>query len=227
LVLVSSTRSSPYKSLTDIIPSPPSIVDGKKKGEPDYNWKVEEGQDFVANGGIVVTPKLIVFQNTVGGISPPPLGASALSSFDIEYSWNWAINDPGGMTLGSSTGVSAGKLFVGGLSYLADGTAVYETEFMQLDLLALNGLPPGIPLMKLRESPTLASTGKTSIRALPDGNFLIDNFFDVFLELSLDDGQSWIPGSGAFHFETTPEPSSLVLVAIAGAIAAWVRRRRS
>src|SRR5207244_12557307 len=66
------------------------------------------------------------------------------------------------------------------------------------------GLPAGV---MIRESPTRASTGKTSIRQVPGGN-MIGSFFDVFPEISLDGGQSWTPASsGAARVDMHHDPS--------------------
>jgi hypothetical protein len=62
--------------------------------------------------------------------------------------------------------------------------------------LSGGSLPPG---MMIRESPTLASTGQTTITDLGGGQFRIDSFFDVFTELSLDGGQSWSPSNSSQH----------------------------
>jgi hypothetical protein len=72
------------------------------------------------------------------------------------------------------------------------GFTFYDTELLQLDISG-GGLPQD---MRLRESPTRQSTGKTAISPAPGGGFIIDSFFDVFTELSLDGGQSWTPSSG-------------------------------
>lgn len=66
------------------------------------------------------------------------------------------------------------------------GFTSYDTEMLQLDIS--NGLPAG---MQIRESPTLKSMGTTTITPAPGGGFAIDSFFDVFTELSLDNGLSW------------------------------------
>ncbi len=72
----------------------------------------------------------------------------------------------------------------------SDGSLHYDTELLQLDLSG-GSLPSG---MRLRESPTLQSTGTTKIRKIDSSNaYRIDSFFDVFLELSSDGGQSWRP----------------------------------
>ena len=73
------------------------------------------------------------------------------------------------------------------------GFTYYDTEMLQLDISG--GSLPGN--MRLRESPTLASTGKTAIAPAPGGGFVVSSFFDVFTELSLDDGATWSPSTSA------------------------------
>jgi hypothetical protein len=92
---------------------------------------------------------------------------------------------------------------------------IINTEMLQLDISG-GGLPGGV---RIRESPTLASMGKTTILAdTPSGPFHIDSFFDVFTELSIDGGQTWIPSGSAMHIVgNTPEPSS-VMLALLGAL---------
>ncbi len=68
------------------------------------------------------------------------------------------------------------------------GTSTFDTEMLQLNL---SGNSP-LGAFRLRESPTKISAGKHTIR--PKGtNFEISSFFDVFLDLSVDNGASWIP----------------------------------
>ena len=67
-------------------------------------------------------------------------------------------------------------------------TRFFDTEMLQLDI-------SGGPLM-IRESPTLPSLGRTAITDL-GGMYRIDSFFDVFTELSLDGGQTWLPSTDA------------------------------
>jgi hypothetical protein len=93
---------------------------------------------------------------------------------------------------------------------------VFDMEMLSLNL---NGLLGGAQPFMLRESPTLASTGKTTITQQPGGLYRIDSFFDVFTEMSIDGGATWAQGVGV------PEPSALALVAAACAGLFAVRRR--
>jgi hypothetical protein len=47
--------------------------------------------------------------------------------------------------------------------------------------------------IRLRESPTKASLGRTSVRPDPNGGYRIGSFFDIFTEISTDGGQTWLP----------------------------------
>jgi hypothetical protein len=72
----------------------------------------------------------------------------------------------------------------------------------------------------LRESPTLQSTGITTLTSLGGGQYEIGSFFDVFTELSLDGGATWAQAEFA-----VPEPVALTLAGWA-AIGLAVASRR-
>jgi hypothetical protein len=104
-----------------------------------------------------------------------------------------------------------------------------------IELTAISPTDPGgavtsgVPLMILRESPTLASTGQHTLTTLPDGSFQIDSFFDVFTEISLDGGGTFYPADAPLRMTltgVTPEPTTVSLALVAAAGCALVRRRR-
>jgi hypothetical protein len=82
----------------------------------------------------------------------------------------------------------------------------------------------------IRESPTRASTGKTSITDIGGGMYHIDSFFDVFTELSIDGGATWIPKSGLrgtpVYLGGVPEPSTIALAMLSLIGAVGIGRRR-
>lgn len=97
-------------------------------------------------------------------------------------------------------------------------TRFFDTEMLQLDISGAGGM------LLIRESPTLPSLGRTDITDLGGGMWAIDSFFDVFTELSLDGGQSWIPSDGFTRMTLIPAPGAIALAA-AGLFGAARRRR--
>lgn len=131
---------------------------------------------------------------------------------------------PGGAGPGPSISYPATMSFFDVFTEISlDGsTSFYDTEMLSL---SLEGVYPSIGAFKIRESPTLPSLGKYSVETLPSGQYHIDSFFDVFTELSLDGGESWIPSQGPSHLTIVPEPSAIVLLALGALLAALGRRR--
>ncbi len=98
-------------------------------------------------------------------------------------------------------------------NHQSGNTQFFDAEMLQLDIGG-GDLPPGV---LLRESPTLPSLGQTTIEDLGGGLYRIESFFDIFTELSLDNGSTWIPGDGAARvtLQLIPEPASASLVGAA------------
>lgn len=141
-------------------------------------------------------------------------GASTDSPFTISYELKFG---DGGEDSGQAVGIVDPNR----------GGQNYDAEWMNFHV---HGLPPGEPWIdfELRESPTITSPGHVTVDPLPGGLFRIDSFFDIFTEISIDGGQTWVPGSGPMHLTSIPEPSSLILATL-GLIgfATWVNRRKS
>jgi PEP-CTERM motif len=112
-----------------------------------------------------------------------------------------------------------------------NSTGFFDLELTSLDLIGSAG-----PVsFSIRESPTLVSSGRMQVTDVGGGDFRIDSFFDVFTEISLNNGQSWQPAQGPpVHFQSDtygvtseiPEPGSFLLLAGAGLSLLAVRRRR-
>ena len=89
-------------------------------------------------------------------------------------------------------------------------TGSWDTEIVSM---SLSGDVPGLGPIVVRESPSLSSLGQHSLTDNNDGTFLVDSFFDVFTEISVDGG-AFIPAAESMRLDIVgiaPEPSSAIL----------------
>jgi hypothetical protein len=81
----------------------------------------------------------------------------------------------------------------------AGSSSFFDTE---IDALSID-----LGTFMLRESPTKQSLGKHTIAPDPRG-YRISSFFDVFLELSLDGGSTWIPADRSMRVQVSAPPAA-------------------
>ena len=81
-------------------------------------------------------------------------------------------------------------------------TSTFDTEMLSLNL---SGTGPFGSFM-LRESPTKQSLGKHTLRSDPRG-YRVSSFFDVFLELSTNGGETWIPANRSIRLQASLPPA--------------------
>ena len=153
-------------------------------GDPDF--------DLPFAGGARMSFFDVFYGDPAPGVPLPEPGISFTRSW--QASCRYTLFLPDGTPVRSTSNVSLTARITGGLAN--GGTRVFDTEMLQLDI-AGGGLPPGV---MLRESPTKASLGKTSVRTAP-GGFLVESFFDIFTEISLDGGLNWKAADGARRIE--------------------------
>jgi len=186
------------------------------RGGPPYNAPPYDGKYRTAEQVHADFPGLVVdqvehtiYQRVPGGVGGTPctnpptvLNVPDIESFSSDVSGRYSLlNGPPTPFLAPAP--CQVKVT---LSQVDGDTRTFQTEMLSLDLSG-GTLPAGV---KIRESPTLASTGQTKISAFPKGGFLIDSFFDIFVEVSLDGGQTWTPETnGPTHVELT-EPAPAV-----------------
>ncbi|MFI5253278.1 MAG: putative Ig domain-containing protein [Bacteroidota bacterium] len=124
--------------------------------------------------------------------SPPSLGA--VQGYDFSCALDFDLSTDGGSTFTSSTASGASSVSI---SHSSDNGS---TQYFDTEMLSLNVTTGGVGAVMVRESPSKASLGKTTIVPDPRG-YRISSFFDVFLELSMDGGATWSPAANALPMQ--------------------------
>jgi hypothetical protein len=131
---------------------------------------------------VLVTPVHELFSECD---EPPkgPEGSSTTHTFGSTLKWADLI--VGGMHMGPGSAPATTTVVV---TLKAHGRIeTFDTEMTQLDISG-GSLPPTV---KVRQDPNQPTLGTTTEEHVPGGNFLINSFFDVFTQVSFDDGQTW------------------------------------
>ncbi len=205
---------------------------------------------LVAGAGVASAADEVTSVNAVGYIKVS-VSAGGLMEFlpgdpvgDVSMSDPILVTQPG--LVQSSAGldevntvdaVLTGTLLPGGETFELTGpielivkdkgsntTGSWDTEMVSMSLTGSLPISGGLPV-ELREDPAQASTGHVNVTDIGGGLFLIDSFFDVFTELSIDGG-GWIPATASDRFNLIPEPATMTLLAIGGITLIRKRRRR-
>lgn len=177
-------------------------------------------------GGQILVKDVKLF-NFSASFPPPPLLGSTTHSFGS------TVNMRVSMDFGSTFNLFSAPAFV---TVRVDSTGdvgntrFFNTEMLQLDISGGN-LPPGV---MIRESPTLASTGQTTIEQLSllghGPQYGITSFFEIFTELSVDGGINWMPaenGPYSVYAQQTPDSGSTFSLLLIPALALVVWRGRA
>lgn len=157
--------------------------------------------------------------NGSGGRIPEPPGTPYMidSLFDI---WT-EISFDGGVTWFPSQHTGTTVVIRGTAQPPVGSVEVIQTEMLMMDLqgVAFSGC-------NLRLSQTMLSPGQTTLTDIGGGQYHIDSFFDVFTEISLDNGATWTHSSNSVRLGIMPEPATLASLGV-GFLCLIRNRRKS
>jgi hypothetical protein len=149
-------------------------------------------------------------------ILPPPCPPECLRAppcltcppdfYNLQAQVDFEVSSDGGQTFQPMTASARSRVWTRHSEDTAD-TRFFETEMLSMDVSGGGG-GGGAGGVMLRESPTRASIGRTSVQKNAAGGYRIGSFFDVFTEISLDGGATWSPVADATHVEFLGQPGS-------------------
>jgi hypothetical protein len=176
---------------------------------------------YVMESGNLGFPDLFVSGLKIWATNPAQLDTPSMtidggwgfdSTYDVAFSAFAGIGTgPAVPVMGTGTARAIG---VAEPDELIFAPRVYQTEMLMLNL---EGQVFSQPFM-IRESPTLASLGVTTtedpcpVCDRPFPEYRISSFFDVFTELSINGGTTWVPSPQSVRILQTPEPGSILLL---------------
>jgi len=188
------------------------IVTGDPTLPPDGDYvSPHEFHEYSAAGIILDNPIHRPLKDTA---TRTPSGADEIEEFDSVFDATVVGLGPMQLT-GPVTVIARNKV--------GHETGTFETEIVSM---SLQGITPS-GLVQIREDPSRASTGSTDIIDIGGGLYHIDSFFDVYTELSLDGGNSWVASDSSTHMFLVPEPNTVTLLVTVGLLACPWRRERS
>ncbi|MCH7752361.1 MAG: PEP-CTERM sorting domain-containing protein [Planctomycetes bacterium] len=165
------------------------------------------------------------FFNPVITLVPDPTsGPDELEEFDSTLKGLVQVTLSDGTIIPDQPFVLQGLVEVLSQGKAGNTTGIFQTEIISMSLI---GVVLG-KTVEIRENRDQPSLGQTTITPF-GGDFVIDSFFDIFVELSIDGGPFIPQTGGPSRITLVPEPSSVVLAVLGfvGLFAHGRRRRRA
>jgi hypothetical protein len=144
----------------------------------------------------------VVHRAFTASYPPPSTGRTNMESFGSKV--DFMCSSDGGNTFQSFTGDAQCTVMVVGMG--TNGSdQVFQNQMVQLDLNG--GNMPTNMMLRISPNPETPSAGSTIIT--PSGaDFLINSSFNMFVDLSLDGGTTWMPSSAPGDMELHIDPAN-------------------
>lgn len=186
----------------------------------DCMWPVGCGYTGTSSVPVpIVSPVGIRNLDFIDLLPCTPTPASGTYTIDSFFDVFFDITLDGGATWTPKVAPATGRTQQVPTTPPGSNPRLFDTEMLLLDLHG-GTLPPGV---RMRESPSRLSPGHETLEDLGGGSFRVTSFFDVFFELSVDNGVTWSPASNTYHVTLTRNPPTTVRAATWGALKAIYR----
>jgi len=161
----------------------------------------------------------VVHRAFTANYPPPGTGQTTNETFGSKVDFKYSTD--GGHTFQQFTGNANCTVKVTNMG-ASGSNQMYQTQMLQLDLGG--GTMPTNMHLRISPNTNTPSMGQTVIT--PSGsNFMISSFFDIFVDLSLDGGNTWMPTSSAgdmeLHIDPANPPTFMVQPAYHGTTASF------
>lgn len=200
------------------------FVDALQSGQLKHDSTGPTQYQDSATGGIIPTEMVSMSLTSHGDpVTVPPGGSSFAvdSFFDIFYEIDFEVDSF--FDVFTELRVTPGEQ--------TETVGTFATEILSMDLSSSPDPPELQGPVIVRIDPSRMSTGHVTVLKRGDSTYQVDSFFDVFTELTLDDGTTWNPSLGPTPLQgsinVVPEPSTLALLVCAGMALALLRVRRT
>jgi hypothetical protein len=190
----------PWLRQTDLFPTPNSSYDSMVNTFVDPSSGITNVLDDVVTFSNLNTVVLKLRDLSIGGLDnpiSPPLAGNPASYNAVSTSKTFEYSDDGGATWNPNGGFGSATVTITNSG--GSNPTLYNMELQELDIEA--------GTMMIRESPTKQSLGRHTIKPDPRG-FRVSSFFDVFLELSVDGGGTWIPATRSVRLQSSMPPAA-------------------
>ncbi len=171
-----ATQFTDDRGLTDFLDLAPGVYSVREASQPGSQPQTPACQSVTLGDETSATLTFEPSDFPPGGVDEFPSGA--LLTVDVPGA------GPAYITLNGPSTVQRGDP----QDSDGDGRMEIETELLAMNLSGQSPIGP----MRLRESPTRQSLGRI-VQQAPGVDFPAASFFDVFFDISWDDGQSWLP----------------------------------
>lgn len=181
--------------------APPYYFRSKMMPPPSGMYMSTGGLSAAYANGVVL--RNVAQREPSQSVMPPPTTKGANVTNTFTCTWEMEISSDGGQTFTPVTATAETTVRLE-FAYSSGGDDVYSGETLSLAAQPL-------PWLMIRESPTLASLGQTTINYTGNGD-MIDSFFDIYTEVSIDSGETWWPAADATRLRLKPDPALIPTV---------------